>query len=177
MLLSFLLTLKPKNLLAKTPSVSVFCIDNILLVSSLPEMVGCSLFCFKIECTLVHKIQERNCVREKKLRKQDSFPCGRLSFLFCLRWQITDYWQYLFIGIFLVEWWNAFWWVCVAFYGVACLGGIGILLRCEVACMGRVVGSVTFGFCVSVWGMLLCLWVGMGWFGLARFSMGTLGSA
>lgn len=59
MLLSFLLTLKPKNLLAKTPSVSVFCIDNILLVSSLPEMVGCSLFCFKTECALVHKIQER----------------------------------------------------------------------------------------------------------------------
>lgn len=65
----------------------------------------------------------------------------------------------------------------MAFYGVACLGGIGILLRCEVACTGRVVGSVTFGFCVSVWGVLLCFWVGMGWLGLARFSMGTLGSA
>ena len=63
----------------------------------------------------------------------------------------------------------------MAFYGVACLGGIGILLRCEVACMGRVVGSVAFGFCVSVWGMLLCLWVGMGWLGLARLAWVRLG--
>lgn len=33
------------------------------------------------------------------------------------------------------------------------------------------------GFCVSVWGMLLCLWVGLVWLGYALVSMGTLRSA
>ena len=42
----------------------------------------------------------------------------------------------------------------MAFYGVVCLGGIGILLWCKLACMGRVVGSVAFVPCASVWGML-----------------------
>lgn len=57
----------------------------------------------------------------------------------------------------------------MAFYGVACLGGIGILLRCEVACTGRVVGSVAFGllrFCLGY------AFVSLVWHGLAWFSMG-----
>lgn len=53
----------------------------------------------------------------------------------------------------------------MAFYGVACLGGIGILLRCEVACTGRVVGSVAFGllcFCLGyAFGSLV--WHGLAW--------------
>lgn len=69
----------------------------------------------------------------------------------------------------------------MAFYGVACLGGIGILLRCEVACTGRVVGSVAFGllcFCLGYafvsLGWLGLAWFGVGWLGLAWFGMGTL---
>lgn len=88
------------------------------------------------------------------------------------------------IGIFLVEWWNAFWWVCVAFYGVACLGGIGILLRCEVACTGRVVGSVAFGllcFCLGYafvfLGWLGLAWVRLVWYGLAWVGLVWLGLA
>lgn len=33
------------------------------------------------------------------------------------------------------------------------------------------------GFCVSAWGMLLCLWFGMGRHGLAWVGMGTFGYA
>lgn len=69
----------------------------------------------------------------------------------------------------------------MAFYGVVCLGGIGILLWYEVACTGRVVGSVACGFCVSVWGMLYgslgtlgLAWVGMGSLGLAWVRFGRL---
>lgn len=63
----------------------------------------------------------------------------------------------------------------MAFYGVACLGGIGILLRCEVACTGRVVGSVAFGL------LCFCLgyaFVSLGWHGrlsLAWVDLGSLG--
>ena len=62
----------------------------------------------------------------------------------------------------------------MAFYGVACLGGIGILLRCEVACTGRVVGSVAFGL------LCFCLgyaFVSLGWHGSAWFGMVWLGLA
>ena len=62
----------------------------------------------------------------------------------------------------------------MAFYGVACLGGIGILLRCEVACTGRVVGSVAFGLlCFCLGDAFVSLgrhglaWVGMAWLGYA----------
>lgn len=72
----------------------------------------------------------------------------------------------------------------MAFYGVAYLGGIGILLRCEVACTGRVVGSVAFGllcFCLGYAFVSLgwhgSAWVGMGWHGYALVGMGTLRSA
>lgn len=61
----------------------------------------------------------------------------------------------------------------MAFYGVACLGGIGILLRCEVACTVRVVGSVAFGL------LCFCLgyaFVSLGRLGLARVRLGTLRS-
>lgn len=69
----------------------------------------------------------------------------------------------------------------MAFYGVACLGGIGILLRCEIACTGRVVGSVAFGllcFCLGyAFGSLGWhgyAWVGMVWLGLAWVRFGRL---
>lgn len=60
----------------------------------------------------------------------------------------------------------------MAFYGVAYLGGIGILLRCEVACTGRVVGSVAFGL------LCFCLgyaFVSLGRHGLAWVGMGSSG--
>ena len=70
----------------------------------------------------------------------------------------------------------------MAFYGVACLGGIGILLRCEVACTGRVVGSVAFGLlCFCLGDAFVSLgrhglaWVGMAWLGSAWLGLGTLG--
>ena len=59
----------------------------------------------------------------------------------------------------------------MAFYGVACLGGIDILLRCEVACTGRVVGSVAFGL------LCFCLgyaFVSLGWHGYAWVRFGRL---
>ena len=50
----------------------------------------------------------------------------------------------------------------MAFYGVVCLGGIGILFRCKLACMGRVVGSVAFG--LLYFGLGYALWVfGLAW--------------
>lgn len=69
----------------------------------------------------------------------------------------------------------------MAFYGVAYLGGIGILLRCEIACTGRVVGSVAFGllcFCLGYAFVSLgwhgLAWVGMGWHGYAWVGFGRL---
>lgn len=55
----------------------------------------------------------------------------------------------------------------MAFYGVACLGGIGILLRCEVTCTWRVVGSVAFG--------LLCFCLGYAFVSLGRHGLTWVG--
>lgn len=114
------------------------------------------------------KFKKENCVKEKKLRKQDSFPCGRLSFFYLTcggKLQTID-------NTYLLEyfWSNGgmrsdgsvwlstglrVWVVSVYSYGVKSLvRGVWLALW-------------RLGFCVSVWGMLLCLWVGLVWLGLA----------